>query len=101
MNRFVMAAIAVSFLASAAPVTAQSRFDKRATELEQRIDDGVRNGSLSDTQASLLRAQVQSTRQLQDRYLFEGMAAWQRRDLDLRFNRVSDNLLQVEAGRSE
>ena len=101
MIRFLMAAMAVASLASASPVTAQTRFDTRANELDQRISDGVQNGSLSDIQASLLRSQVQSTRQVQDRYLFEGMAAWQRRDLDQRFNRVSNNILQVEGGGSE
>jgi|WetSurMetagenome_2_1015567.scaffolds.fasta_scaffold463299_2 hypothetical protein len=97
MNRLLTAAIAVSALAAAAPVMAQSHYDDRATQLDQRIDDGAHDGRLSWSDARALRAQLHSAQRLQDQYDRDGMTSWQRRDLDRRFDRLSNNISNMES----
>ncbi len=101
MNRLLTAAIAVSALAAAAPVMAQTHFDDRASQLDQRIDDAVHDGRLSGSDARLLRSELRSDQRLQDQYESDGMAGWQRRELERRFDRLSDNIIHMESGSFE
>jgi hypothetical protein len=97
MNRLLTAAIAVSALAAAAPVMAQSHYDDRAFQLDQRIDDGVHDGRLSWGDARVLRSELHSAQRLQDQYDRDGMASWQRRDLNRRLDRLSNNISNMES----
>jgi hypothetical protein len=97
MNRLLTAAIAVSALAAAAPVMAQSHYDDRAIQLDQRIDNGVQEGRLSWSDARALRAQLHSAQRLENQYQYDGMSSWQRRDLNRRFDHLSDNISNMES----
>jgi opacity protein-like surface antigen len=57
MKKFLAMAVAASALSIAAPAAAQSwqSINERQANLEQRIDAGVRNGSLTRSEAADLR----------------------------------------------
>jgi osmotically-inducible protein OsmY len=88
MKRILTAAIAAAALTAAVPALAQSYLGDRATQMDQRIDTGVSDGSLTHGQADTLRDRLDSIERTQDRYQAEGMAGWQSRAL----NRSYDNL---------
>jgi hypothetical protein len=92
MKKLVIATIAATSLAAAVPAVAQTYLDNRATELEQRIDAGLGDGSLSSGEASNLRAQLRDAERLQNRYDAEGMAGWQQRALDRRYDDISADI---------
>ena len=97
MKKLITAAIAASALAVAVPAMAQTYLDNRASELEQRIDAGAIDGSLTSGEASVLRASLRDTERLQDRYEAEGMAGWQQRALERRYNDVSDQIASMKS----
>jgi hypothetical protein len=62
----------------------------RQAELDARIDQGVRNGSLTNREAAQLRAEFRTIATLEDRYRATGgMDARERADLDRRFDALS------------
>ena len=69
----------------------------RQAELDRRIDQGVRNGSLTRAEATRLRAEFQSIARLEAQYRRSGggLNAWERQDLDRRFDALSRRI-QVE-----
>lgn len=92
MNKILLSLTAVSALAAATVVpavaSAQS-INQRQYRLEHRIDQGVRNGSLSRGEAYRLHAQLRETARLEYRYRRDGLSGWERADLDRRFDRIS------------
>lgn len=92
MKKILLSITAVSALAAAtvipAVASAQS-FDYRQDRLERRIDQGLRNGSLSRGEAYRLNAQLRETARLEYRYRRDGLSGWERADLDRRFDRIS------------
>ncbi len=92
MKKILLSITAVSALAAATVVpavaSAQS-FDHRQDRLERRIDQGLRNGSLSRGEAYRLNAQLHETARLEYRYRRDGLSGWERADLDRRFDRIS------------
>lgn len=92
MNKFTLTITAVSALAAATVVpavaSAQS-INQRQDRLERRIDQGVRNGSLSRGEAYRLRGELRETARLESRYRRGGLSGWERADLDRRFDRIS------------
>lgn len=96
MKKLLMAAIAVSALAAAVPALAQSYFDDRAAQMDQRIENGVRDGSLTLSDADLLRSELRSDQRLHDQYAADGMSGWQQRDLDRRFDELSNNIFRMQ-----
>jgi len=92
MKKILLSITAVSALAAAtvipAVASAQS-FDHRQDRLERRIDQGLRNGSLSRGEAYRLNAQLRETARLEYRYRRDGLSGWERADLDRRFDRIS------------
>lgn len=92
MNKFLAMAVAASALAVAAPASAQQwqSINQRQANLDQRIDVGVRNGSLTRGEASRLRAEFNDLARLEARYRSSnGLSMSERRDLDMRFDRLS------------
>jgi hypothetical protein len=85
-------AVAASALAVAAPASAQAwqSINQRQANLDQRIDVGVRNGSLTRNEAVRLRAEFRDLSRLEARYRSSyGLSQAERRDLDRRFDALS------------
>jgi len=92
MNKFLAMAVAASALAVAAPASAQQwqSINQRQANLDQRIDVGVRNGSLTRNEAVRLRSEFNDLARLEARYRSSnGLSVSERRDLDMRFDRLS------------
>lgn len=93
MKKFLIPLLAASALAGAAVPAAAApwmNINQRQAQLDQRIDVGVRNGSLTRREAQNLRAEFQSIARLEYRYRRTGgLQTWERRDLDRRFDILS------------
>lgn len=61
----------------------------RQSSLDRRIDVGVRNGQLSRREATRLRSEFNGLLRLEANYRRGGLTAWERADLDRRFDRLS------------
>ncbi|ADL00188.1 hypothetical protein MMB232_00871 [Brevundimonas subvibrioides] len=61
----------------------------RQANLDRRIDQGVRNGALSRREATRLRSDFNGLLRLEANYRRGGLTAWERSDLDRRFDRLS------------
>ena len=92
MKKILLSITAVSALTAATVVpavaSAQSG-NQRQYRLEHRIDQGLRNGSLSRAEAYRLNIQLRETARLEYRYRRDGLSGWERADLDRRFDRIS------------
>lgn len=92
MKKLLAMAVAASALAVAAPASAQSwqSINERQARLDQRIDVGVRNGSLTRREATTLRGEFNDLVRLEARYRSTyGLSVSERRDLDRRFDALS------------
>ncbi|HEV2081532.1 MAG TPA: hypothetical protein VGR32_03655 [Brevundimonas sp.] len=65
---------------------------RRVANLDRRIDQGLRNGALSRREASSLRAELNALVQLERRYSYNGLSRQEVRDLDYRFDRLSQRV---------
>lgn len=65
--------------------------NQRQRALDRRIDIGVREGTLTRAEAARLRAEFRYIARLEVRYRStgRGLSAWERADLDRRFDRLS------------
>ena len=70
----------------------------RQANLDRRIDQGVRNGQISRREATRLRGEFSSILRLEANYRRGGLTAWERQDLDRRFDRLS---AQVRSERND
>lgn len=68
-----------------------SSINERQDNLDRRIDQGVRNGSLTRREAALLRDELYELERLEARYRRSDgrLTAWERADLDRRFDALS------------
>lgn len=93
MKKFLIPLLAASALAGAALPAAAAPWlsiNQRQAQLDHRIDVGVRNGSLTRREAINLRAEFRGIANLEARYRRTGgLQAWERRDLDRRFDILS------------
>lgn len=92
MKKFLAMAVAASALAFAAPASAQSwqNINARQERLDERIDAGVRNGSLTRREATQLRSEFQEIVRVERAYrMSNGLSARERDDLDRRFDALS------------
>ncbi|HJV42003.1 hypothetical protein [Caulobacter sp.] len=90
MKKILISIATVSALAAAtvpAVASAQS-INQRQDQLERRIDIGLRNGSLTRSEAYRLRAELRDAERLEHRYRRGGLSGWERADLDRRFDRI-------------
>jgi hypothetical protein len=95
MKKLLAMAIAASALALAAPASAQGwqSINQRQAQLDQRIDVGVRNGSLTRNEAVRLRAEFNDLARLEMRYRAgDGLSYGERQDLDRRFDSLSQRI---------
>ena len=83
-------AVLVSLPAAANAAPWQS-INQRQANLDRRIDQGVRRGDLTRPEAQRLRAEFRDLTQLERKYRYSGggLSAWERQDLDRRFDRLS------------
>mgnify|MGYP006969390590 CR=1 FL=1 len=63
--------------------------NQRQRNIDARIDAGLRSGQLSRREAYVLRAEFNDLARLEARYRRGGLTAWERNDLDRRFDRLS------------
>lgn len=106
MRKLIVPAIALAAASVAAPSFAQSyhhrpapphhasygswqSINARQANLDRRIDLGYRNGQLSRREAIRLRSEFDSLLRLEANYRRGGLTAWERQDLDRRFDRLS------------
>lgn len=62
---------------------------QRKYQLDRRIDNGMRNGSLSRREAGRLKTELNSLVRLERSYLRGGLTRWERSDLDRRYDRLA------------
>ena len=91
MRKLIATMAAVSALGVAVPALAQD-FTYRADQAQDRIDAGVRDGSLTWYEARDLRSRLSDLRQLEARYEESGMRGWQQRELDRRFDALNNDV---------
>lgn len=93
MNRTLLAAAAFGAFAIAAPALAQpaawQNINQRQAQLDQRIDAGVRSGSLTRDEAARLRSEFRMIADLERNYRAGGLSVGERADLDRRFDLLS------------
>ena len=98
MKRLILSLAAVSTLAVAVPVTASAApwqsINQRQDNLERRIDQGVRKGDLTRSEAQRLRGEFRDLTQLERQYRRSGggLSARERADLDRKFDRLSQRI---------
>ena len=63
--------------------------NQRQNQLDRRIDQGVRNGSLTRREAGRLRAEFTQLVRLEANYRRGGLNRWERNDLDQRDDRLA------------
>jgi hypothetical protein len=109
MKKILLSIAAVSAIAVAVPAIASAQsygYDRggwshvddrggwdhggdRAARLDQRIDIGVRNGTLNRRGAVRLKSELRDTARLEARYSRDGLSRGERAELDRRFDRIS------------
>ncbi len=73
----------------AASAQAWQSINQRQENLYNRIEQGVRNGSLTRPEALRLRTRFVALDRLESRYRANGLSMAERRDLDRRFDALS------------
>jgi len=63
--------------------------NQRQAQLDRRIDQGVRNGTLNRREAYRLRGEFNQIARLEANYRVNGLNGWERADLDRRFDLLS------------
>ena len=99
MKKTLISIAAVSTLAAAAlPAMASAQpyggggwqnINQRQANLDRRIDQGVRNHSLTPREAQSLRYEFRQLVQLENRYRRGGLNNWERADLNRKFDVLS------------
>ncbi|MBN2971119.1 hypothetical protein JW805_03695 [Roseomonas aeriglobus] len=84
-----IATATVPAVASAQGYNNWQPINARVANLDRRIDQGIRNGSLTRREAVRLRGEFRQVVRLEQRYRQGGLSQWERRDLDRRFDALS------------
>ena len=98
MKKLTLFAAGLGLLAAALPTTAQAQpwqsVNQRQDNLYNRIDQGVRSGALNRPEARRLRAQFVGLNRLEADYRRSrpGLTLAERRDLDRRFDALSQRI---------
>lgn len=105
MKKILLTMTALSALIAAAPAAAQysttndyrmGSIESRLDRLRLRIDEGVRRGTISRSEAGRLQGQLWRLRQLENQYDGNGFTAWERNELERRFAALRDQLQSAE-----
>jgi hypothetical protein len=86
---FALTAAATLMVPMAASAQAWRSINQRQTNLYNRIEQGVRNGSLTRPEARRLQNRFTTIARLENRYRANGLSMSERRDLDQRFDSLS------------
>lgn len=91
VKKLIFALTAASALGAAVPASAQDwqPIPQRQANLYNRIEQGVRNGSLTRGEAVSLRMQFNNLLRLDARYHRDGYTRWERADLERRYDMLS------------
>lgn len=95
MKKLTIMLAGLGFAAAALPATANAapwqNINARQSNLYQRIDQGIRSGALTRPEAARLRTDFASLNNLEYRYRRSGggLSAWERTDLNRRFDALS------------
>lgn len=95
MKKILVTAAAASLLAlSAMPASAApwQSINQRQANIDRRIDQGVRDGSLTRPEAARLRGEFRNLSRLEVRYRANGLSMSERADLDRRFNALASQV---------
>lgn len=104
MNKFAIVLAGLATAVAAVPATAApapryapqqwQSINQRQANIDRRIDQGVRNGALNRAEASRLRIQFRDLNRLEAQYRRSGggLSLAERRDLDRRFDRLSQRV---------
>jgi hypothetical protein len=84
--------VTLTALPSIASAQPWQSIDARQANLERRIDQGVRHGDLTRPEAMRLRGEFRDLARLERQYRRDGLSPWERRDLDRRFDRLSNRI---------
>jgi hypothetical protein len=91
MKKLIFAAVGLGLAAAAVPASAQGwqNINQRQARIDQRIEQGIRNGSLTRPEARRLRQEFRGLTRLENRYRAGGLSRWERTDLNRRFDALS------------
>ena len=89
LTTLTLAASALALSAGAASAQTWISVSNRLERLDDRIDVGVRTGDLTRAEAMRLRAQFDDLARLEARYRAGGLTAWERNDLDRRYDQLA------------
>ncbi|MGT2513902.1 hypothetical protein ACVOMT_06260 [Sphingomonas panni] len=95
MKKFALMLAGLGVAMTALPAAAQpwQSVNQRQAQIERRIDQGIRNGSLSRREAVNLRAEFRQIANLEQRYRrSNGLSMQERRDLDRRMTALSNKV---------
>ena len=95
MKKFALMLAGLGVAMTALPAAAQpwQSVNLRQAQIERRIDQGIRNGSLSRREAVNLRAEFRQIANLEQRYRrSNGLSMQERRDLDRRMTALSNKV---------
>lgn len=86
------AASVLALSAGAASAQGWTSINQRQANLDARIDAGVRTGDLTRQEAVSLRSDFRAVSNLETTYRRNGLSAWERTDLDRRFDALSNRV---------
>jgi hypothetical protein len=92
MKRLIAIAMSAAVMGLAVPAANAApwqNINARQAQLDQRIDTGIRNGSLTRSEARNLRSEFKVIARLEARYRSNGLSMRERADLDRRFDMLS------------
>ncbi len=92
LTALVVGSIALLGIAGTAQAAPWQSINQRQANLEQRIDAGVRDGSLTRREADRLRGEFFRIERLEHTYRRNGLSWRERQDLDRRFNALSGQI---------
>jgi hypothetical protein len=107
MKRFLLTVAAASAVLAGLPAAANAArwqpIDQRQANLEHRIDQGVRSGELTRVEAARVRDQFRDLARLEGQYRRsgQGLDMRERRDLDQRFDRLSQRIYAEKHDRQD
>lgn len=89
MTAMIAGSMAVLSLSAAAQAAPWQSINQRQANLNHRIDNGIRDGSLTRREADRLRSKLYRLERLERQYRRNGLNWRERRDLDRRFDALS------------
>ena len=107
MKHFLLTVAAASAVLAGLPAVASAApwqsVNQRQANLERRIDQGVRSGELTRVEATRVRGQFRDLSRLEAQYRRSGhgLDARERRDLDQRFDRLSQHVYAQKHDRQD